>query len=108
MRALCCLHNWLIDENDIADLPPSAVKDRLSMVSKGAALIENENSHVNRSIASGEHFDDVSLLERRRMQRVFFSNSNSKHPRECLLLKLQILGIEERLNPMGTASTNNS
>ena len=108
VRSLCCLHNWLIDENDIADLPPSTVKDRLSIVSRGGALIKNENSHLNWSIGGGEHFDDVSLLERRRIQRAFFVNSNSKNPREYLLLKLQILGIEERPKPMGTTSTNNS
>ena len=106
VRALYCLHNWLIDENNIEDLPSPTVKDRLSIIARGGELINTENVHLNRSLGGGDHLDDVPRKERSRMQRVIFNTPDSQHPREYLLHKLQVSGIDERSSPMGSTTTN--
>lgn len=78
------------------------------MISRGGALIKYEDSYLNWLVGGDEHFEDVSLLDRKRLQNTYFINPNSKHPREYLLIKLKILGTMERPKPVETTSTNNS
>ena len=106
VRTLCSLHNWLIDKNDIEDLLSPTVKDRLSIIARGGELINTENTYLNRSLGGGDHLDDVPCKERKRIQRVIFNTPDSHHPREYLLYKLQVLGIDERPSPMGSTTTN--
>ena len=109
VRALCCVHNWLIDENEVNDLPQPSVKDRLSIISRGGDIIYNEQSPLARLLGSGEHNDDCTRTDLKAKSRALFSSfPNGQHPREYLLNKLILLGITERPQPMGSTTTGNN
>ena len=107
VRSLCLLHNWLIDEKDIENIPSSSPSDRLTIIARGGEIIESENSRLDRSLDGGDHYDDVTPTERIRIQRLLFAQPNSHHPREQMINKLKLLGIDSRPKPMGTTTTNN-
>ena len=114
VRCICCLHNWLIDQKDTANLPSTA-KDRFCSLLRGGDVNsdmisdeENERGEgLNRSLDGGEHYDDVAYHQRRNLERMFNRNQNVPHPREKLMYKLAILGIVSRPQAMGTSTTNN-
>ena len=107
VRALACLHNWLIDEKDVECIPTSSPCDRLNLISRGGDILINENSRLDQALDGGDHYDDVSGSERLRNQRKIFMLPNSKYPREQMITKLRLLGIEGRPKPMGSTMTNN-
>ena len=106
MRALCRLHNLLINENDIENLPSPTVKGMLSIIARSGELTSTENVNWIRSLGRGDHLDDSPRKERVRIQRVIFKTPDSQHPRKYLLHKLQVLGIDERPSPIGSITTN--
>ena len=109
VRALCCVHNWLIDQNEVNDLPQPSVKDRLSIKSRGGDIICNDQTPVTRLLGGGEHYDDFSAANHRAKSRSLFSSfPKGQHPREYLLHKLILLGITERPQPMGSTTTGNN
>ena len=108
VRALCCLHNWLIDDNEVNDLPQPSVKDRLAIISRGGDIICNKESPLARLLGSGEHNDDFTRTDQKAKSRALFSSfPKGQHPREYLLQKLILLGITARPQPMGSTTTNN-
>ena len=119
VRALCCLHNWLIDEHDVDSrhntILPSTADDQLSVMNRGGDFsnmtdyegnLTGENTREEDMLDGGDHFDDTNWNDRRQHQTKLF-NKNSMNPREYLLYKLQLLGITNRSNPMGLTTTNN-
>ena len=107
VRALACLHNWLIDEKDVEGIPTSSPCDRLNLISRGGDILINEHSRLYQALNGGDYSDDVSSSERLRNQRKFFMLPNSNHPREQMINKLRLLVIEGRPKPMGSTTTNN-
>ena len=101
------MHNWLIDEKDVEGIPTSSPCDRLNLISRGGDILINENSRLDQALDGGDHYDDVSGSERLRNQRKIFMLPNSKYPREQMITKLRLLGIEGRPKPMGSTMTNN-
>ena len=57
VRALCCLHNYLIDEKP----PISGVRDRLHILSRGGMVINEGNSYDIADMLGGDiYVDDTS------------------------------------------------
>ena len=113
VRCLCCLHNWLIDKKD-TDILKSTASDRLSINNRGGRdvtrssldnVIAIEENRLDAFLDGGEHFDDTTPRHRRARQTRLFRNSLSS-PRQNLMDKLSILGINERPSPMGSTTTN--
>ena len=103
VRALCCLHNFLIDEK----APVSTSKDRFHIISIGGKPITEGNSHdVGDITGGGDHYDDSSRISREIHARTLFKQFLEK-PRENMLEKLNLLGCVSRPKPMGSTSTNN-
>ena len=92
VRYICCLHNWLIDQKDAVNLPPTA-KDRLCLLIRGGDVnnemilnIENEKGEgLNRSLDDGEHYDDVPYNLCRNLEHMFDRNQYVPYPREKLM-----------------------
>ena len=55
----------------------------------------------------GHHFDDAPLKDRYNHSRFLFRQA-AYNPRQDLLDKTAILGIQSRPKPMGSTSTNNN
>ena len=97
VRALCCLHNWLIDEHDVdsirnAILPSTAV-DQLSVMDRGGdftnmsnseGTLTGNNTREEEMLDGGDHFDDTTWNNRLSRRRKLFKQ-NSMDPREYLL-----------------------
>ena len=78
VRALCCLHNYLIDEKPL----PSTMKDRTSILSWGGrALHEGNENNIEELLHHGEHNDDTSRNERNNHTRRQF-NIHQINPRK--------------------------
>ena len=104
VRALCCLHNYLIDEKP----PISGVRDRLHILSRGGMVINQGNSYdITDMIGGNMHFDDTNRHYRNNYVRSLFRRMQ-RNPREYLLDKLCCLGINARPKPMGSTTTNTS
>ena len=103
VRALCVLHNFLIDEKP----PINSIRDRMTILARGGRVFNEQNCEdVTELIGGGQHFDDTSRNGRRALEKRLFC-ANSQHPREYLISKLQVLGINARPQPMGSTTTNN-
>ena len=102
VRALCCLHNYLIDEKPLV----STISDRRYITSRGGKpLLENNSNNVEELLFVGEHSDDYEMTETYNQARRLF-RVHQLFPREYLLNWLEILGTVTRPKPMGTTTTN--
>ena len=80
--------------------------DRLILSSRGGEIVLDENSGLNKALDGEYHYDNCGHKERKRSQRLLFAQPNSNHPREQMIIKLKILGIDQRPKPMGSTTTN--
>ena len=116
VRALCCLHNYLVDVNNDCPILYPTSSDTFSVVCNGGNPIYNTNiaddtmhhnrSSLRQSLDGGEHFDDVPYDISYNHQRVMF-RCFQLNPREYLLEKLETQGISNIPSPMGSTTTNN-
>ena len=119
VRALCCLHNWLIDEHDVHSIRntilPSTAIDQLSVMDRGGDFtnmtksdgnLTGNNTREEEILDGVDHLDDTNWNDRRSRKNELFKQ-NSMDLREYLLYKLQLLGITNRPNPMGSTTTHN-
>ena len=120
VRALCCLHNYLIDVNNNVSILYPTYSDSFHIMCNGGNPITSSNtnngieqsmeydrSNMSSYLDGGEHFDDVNSDQRRNHLRSLFRRIHS-NPREYLLEKLQMQGIDSRPAPLGSTSTNNN
>ena len=94
----------------------STASDRCGISERGGATLSDEiiqgdelnieENRLNCSFDGGVHFDDVPYTNQYNYQRSLFRNNNI-HPRQVLMEKLNILGIEYRPKPMGSTTTQN-
>ena len=69
VRALCCLHNYLIDEKPLV----STISDRRYIMSRGGKpLLENNSDNVEELLSVGEHSDDYDQRETYNQARRLF------------------------------------
>lgn len=93
VRALCCLHNWLIDENDVDSrcntILPSNASDQLSVMNRGGDFanmtdqdrnLTKRNTPKEEMLDGGDHFDDTDWNECNRHQTKLFIQ-NGMNPR---------------------------
>ena len=113
VRALCCLHNWLIDEHDNGKVPQSTAADRYAIMNRGGTTLNQvntnqvlciDNNRMSDALDGGEHFDDSDFAFRRNRQRVLFRQENNS-PRNYLFNKIVMLGMTNRPKPMGSTTT---
>ena len=105
VRALSCLHNCLIDEKDDEGILEYTARDQYYIVNRGGiniyqyTNIENRNEVENNKISvlldGGDHFGDKNETDQYCHQKVLCRHQNT-NPRQYLLKKIQILGIENR------------
>ena len=98
VRALCMLHNFCIDQNEIK-VPYSTNEDLLSVALQPGDPNVSNNLDLSH-IGGGHHFDDTN---NRVMQP---DQNNTLLPRNILLRSLISKEIMSRPKPRGSMSTN--
>lgn len=99
-RALCMLHNFCADGNELV-ASSSTASDSLATAVAGGFTHGNPDSGPDPLSGSGHHWDDVSRNMRREFERC------QDLPREKMVAQLEELQLTRRPNPRGTTSTNN-
>ena len=60
LRCLYCLHNWLIDEKGVDDIPKTTTTGKRSIANRDGRIINAENTRVNDMLNGGAHFDNLT------------------------------------------------
>ena len=117
VRALCCLHNWLIDKKYNEVILESTAYDQYYIVNRGGMnMYQNTNVETRNEVKNnrnsvlldgGGHFDDTDESDQYRHQKILFWHQNHDR-RKYLLNKIQLLGMENRHIPIGLPSTSNN
>lgn len=112
---LLSIHNWLIDKKD-TDILLSAASNRLNITSRvghnfsscdlSSVIVIKEN-RLDSFLNGDDHFDDSIAGDRFNHQKGLFGTFLSL-PRQKLMDRLNVLGINERLNHMGSTTANNT
>ena len=105
VRAVCCLHNCLIDERDEVTIHVSTTSDMCDIVIREVVPLGvtpvNESSWLYAWKDGGENFSDVNRAGRHNHHILIFRRK-IYHPREQLLTKLVVLGIYDQPKPIGS------
>ncbi len=99
-RALCMLHNFCADGNELIASSASA-SDSLATAAAGGFSHGNPESRPDPLSGSGHHWDGVSRSERREFER------HQGLPRELMVSHLEKRNQTSRPKPRGSTSTNN-
>ena len=84
----------------------NSVHDRVSILNGGGSVFNEENCEdVVDFIGSGHHSDDTTRDSRRAHEKRLF-RSPLVFPREYLINRLKLLGIDARPKPMGSSTTD--
>ena len=82
------------------------VRDRVSIIHRGGSVFNEENcENATEFLGSGHHSDDVTREDRRAHEKRLF-RSHLVFPREYLINRLELLGIDARPKLMGSTTTN--
>ena len=54
----------------------------------------------------GDHYDDFPYMSRRNLERIFNRDTSVPHPREKCMQQLDMLGIVNSPQPMGSKIAN--
>ena len=107
----------MIDEHDDDNnsIPVSTTIDSFSIINRGGQTLTQQNldgllcvdvNKLSYVLDGGYHCDNTTTADRRSTQRRLFQRYNYNY-REYLFQTIEILGLENRLNPMGSTTTNN-